>query len=435
MKKVALCIGINEYENMLTLDNCINDATDLSNLLSNLGFDSKLILNATQMEILRELKDFKSRVDESTVSLIFFAGHGLKVETDNFIVPKDAKIEFTEQIPYVCINASDLFISDRFANEALHIIILDACRDNPFTAIERERGIEIGLNNMSAPLGTLISFATSPGRRAIENTTERNGNFTKFLLQEIIKPNLTIEQVFRNTRTAVMEFTNNRQIPWEESSLHGADFSFIVVDENELRIDNIIKKWLNSTTEIELPELISLFDESKLQNNLSIEKLHFLFSLFDIGFTRETEGIVANTVDQDYYTSKRVNDIFPILQKRILESELDQYELLDLDKIEIIDDFNYGFNFIWEVDESFPQIMLNNILFEEQICLLSLFVTSNDQEHIVNPILYFRHSENFTFKNFGILKGKIAEIFLNSFFEKRKFLEKDPNDLSDFKWD
>jgi len=435
MRKFSLCIGINDYENFKKLSNCENDAYDLSETLIKFGFESTLLLNPTQDEIIDELRKFKMQISNDDISLIFFAGHGLKVETSNFLVPKDAEIKYAEDIPYKCINADDFFISNDPANKNLHIIILDACRDNPFASVISSRGIETGLNKMSAPLGTLISFATSPGTKSWENRGDRNSYFTKALLEEIHTPNITVEEVFRNTRTKVLAFSEGKQVPWEESSLHGDNFSFCTMNPIDIELNEIVNRWKYSTEPIEFIEIKQLFDKSKVRDITMLEKLQLLFTLFDIGFERERLQIVAKTIDHDYYLSSRVDEIFPILHDIIIQNPSESVGKLNLGEIEIIDEVNYGFNFIETPDESFPQIMSNNVLIDGQQYLLSVFVTSNGTQHIANPILYKKNCDPFTFQNFGVLVGSGAELFLKEYFEMREHLEDTSTELRDFKWD
>lgn len=407
----------------------------MSDILTKFGFQSNLLLNPTQDEVIKAIREFKMQVTENDISLIFFAGHGLKIETDNFLVPRDANIEFVEEIPYKCINANDLLISNKPENNNLHIIILDACRDNPFPSAIKSRGFEVGLNKMSAPLGTLISFATSPGTKSLEDIGERNSYFTKALLQEIIKPNLTIEQVFRQTRTKVIHNSGGRQVPWEESSLHGDDFVFLKINPIEIELDQIINKWISTEEPIEFFEISNLFDETKVKNITSLEKLQLLFTLFDIGFERERLKIVSNTIDQDHYTTKRVDIVFPILNELVLKNLATNSEKLHLEKIEIIDKINFGFNFIWTPDDCFPQIMANNIIYNGEQCLLSIFLTSDGKQHIANPIIFFKNQQPLKFQNYGVLVASEAENFLEIYFKKREHLEDKSNELENFKWD
>ncbi|PPK92524.1 caspase domain-containing protein [Nonlabens xylanidelens] len=225
MKKEALVIGINKYLSLDILDKCENDAEDVSEFLKKCGFNTEVLLNPTQKDIIKSLANYKKEISKDTISIIYFSGHGLQMEGDNFIVPSDANVSITEEIPYLCINASDLLLDIDIQSEIMHLIILDACRNNPFKS--GIKGISGGLARMVAPMGTLIAFATSPNMTSIERKEDRNGIYTKHLLSNLKTPNIPLERVFKNTRTNVLQDTNGKQVPWEESSLHGEDFYFI----------------------------------------------------------------------------------------------------------------------------------------------------------------------------------------------------------------
>jgi hypothetical protein len=225
MKKEALVIGINKYVSLDILDKCENDAEDVSDFLTECGFNTKVLLNPTQKDIIKSLANYKKNISKDTISIIYFSGHGLQIEGDNFIVPSDANVSITEEIPYFCINASDLLLDIDIQSHIMHLIILDACRNNPFKS--GIKGITGGLARMVAPMGTLIAFATSPNMTSIERKEDRNGIYTKHLLNNLKIPNIPLERAFKNTRTNVLKDTNGKQVPWEESSLHGEDFYFI----------------------------------------------------------------------------------------------------------------------------------------------------------------------------------------------------------------
>ena len=176
------------------------------------------------------------RVKDNTASLIYFAGHGLQLEGHNFLIPKDAEVKISQEIPYFCVHASDCLIQDNNPN-SIHILILDACRNNPFQ--NGLRGVSGGLAKMEAPIGTLIAFSTSPNSVSIERNNDRNGIYTSHLLEHIRTANLSLERIFKNTRTDVIKSTGGRQVSWEESSLHGEDFYFI---KKQTALEFIVKK-------------------------------------------------------------------------------------------------------------------------------------------------------------------------------------------------
>lgn len=429
MQKEALLIGINNYSHFSQLDNCENDASDLSDLLKASGFNVTLLVNATQKDIISSLAKFKKEITQNSISVIYFSGHGLQVEGDNFIVPVDANISITEEIPYFCIHASDLLIEVDKDSQNMHIVILDACRNNPFKS--GIKGLSGGLAKMNAPMGTLIAYSTGANMTSIERKEDRNGIYTKYLLESLKIPNLSVEQVFKNTRTNVITETKAKQVPWDESSLHGKDFYFLTSDTADVPFEEVIKIWQASNEEILLPKLIG-FLNSEYLINLSVEKLQFLFSLIQIAFEKETLGINKKTVDEDYLSEVMIDEFYPILQKKILEENiLGDFELLE--SIEIINDINYGYNSIEIPEESFPQIFQNEIIFEGLDGILSFFVSNSDNQHLAYPILFLKDS-GLLINKFGMIMGENAEKILLQYIKKREPFEKD-NGMADFTWD
>lgn len=431
MQKEALLIGINKYSHFLQLDNCENDASDLADLLKINGFNVTLLLNPSQKDIIVSLAKFKKELTKKAISVIYFSGHGLQVEGDNFIVPVDANITITEEIPYSCVHASDLLIDVDKDSQNMHIVILDACRNNPFKS--GIKGISGGLAKMNAPMGTLIAYSTGANMTSIERKEDRNGIYTKFLLESLKIPNLSVEQVFKNTRTNVITETQAKQVPWDESSLHGKDFYFLPSVTSDVPFEEIIKIWQSSNEEILLPKLIG-FLNSKYLINLSVEKLQFLFSLIQIAFEKETLGINKKTVDEDYLNEVMIGEFYPILQIKILEENIGgDFKLLE--SIEIINDINYGFNWIEIPEESFPQIIQNEIRYEGHDGILSFFLSNPDNQHLVHPILFLKDSGLVIIK-FGMLIEENAEKILLQYFKKREPFEKDnTNGMADFTWD
>jgi len=236
VNKIALVIGVKEYEHLPSLWNTENDASDISDFLKSVGFETTLLLNPSLKELITVISEFKAKVKDNTASLIYFAGHGLQLEGHNFLIPKDAELKISQEIPYFCVHASDCLVKDNNPN-SIHILILDACRNNPFQ--NGLRGVSGGLAKMEAPVGTLIAFSTSPNSVSIERNNDRNGVYTSHLLEHIRTANLSLERIFKNTRTDVIKSTEGRQVPWEESSLHGEDFYFI---KKQKALEFIVKK-------------------------------------------------------------------------------------------------------------------------------------------------------------------------------------------------
>jgi hypothetical protein len=221
IKRQALVIGNGAYQTA-PLNNPLNDAEDMATTLKNLGFEVILRKNADQRTMEDAIRYFGRQLRDGGVGLFYFAGHGVQVEGRNYLMPIDARIESESDVKYEAVDAGRVLGKMEDAENQLNIIILDACRNNPYARAFRTD--QNGLARMDAPTGSLIAYATAPGEVAADGP-ERNGIFTKHLIQHMKTPNLAVEQVLKRVRIAVSRQTNGRQIPWESSSLMG-DFYF-----------------------------------------------------------------------------------------------------------------------------------------------------------------------------------------------------------------
>lgn len=217
----ALVIGNSAYAQG-PLRNPVNDARAVAKALGGTGFKVTLVEDATQPAMVRAIRLFGERIAKGGVGLFYFAGHGLQVKGRNYLVPVNADIAHEEEIEFNAVDVNLVLAKMDAAKNGLNIVILDACRNNPFQ--RSFRSMQTGLAQMDAPTGTFIAFATAPGSVAADGTGE-HGVYTKYLLAEMTKPGIPIEQLFKQVRNGVMRETANRQIPWESSSLRG-DFAF-----------------------------------------------------------------------------------------------------------------------------------------------------------------------------------------------------------------
>lgn len=224
-KRYALVIGNSNYPKAIgTLKNPVNDATDLAKELQASGFEVQLLTNATYGQIRQAMLRFKEKVDagerDKTVSLFYYAGHGLQRDNENWIVPVDAMIEFEDDIARYCFPVQRMVLANmERSNSRMNIVILDACRNNPFPALNRSLG-EQGLTEMRKARGSFIAYATAPGSVASDGTG-RNGLYTQELLKAMRKPGLTIEQVFKEVRQSVLRLSGNKQNTWDSSNIIG----------------------------------------------------------------------------------------------------------------------------------------------------------------------------------------------------------------------
>ena len=219
--RLALVIGNSAYQTA-PLKNPTNDAEDMAANLKELGFEVILKKDADQRTMEDAIRYFGRQLRNGGVGLFYFAGHGVQVEGLNYLIPVDARIESESDVKYEAVDAGRILGKMEDAENRLNIVILDACRNNPYArAFRSDQG---GLARMDAPTGSLVAYSTAPGEVAADGP-DRNGIFTKYLIQHMMTPNLALEHVLKRVRIDVALETNGRQIPWESSSLMG-DFYF-----------------------------------------------------------------------------------------------------------------------------------------------------------------------------------------------------------------
>ena len=223
-KRTALIIGNSQYA-VGALRNPENDARDIASTLTDLGFDVMLQLNANQEQMEQAISQFGRSLYQGGVGLFYYAGHGVQVDGENYLIPTTARIESESDVRYKGVNLGQVLGKMGEARNGFNIIILDACRDNPFARSFRSNTRGLAVVRDAAPKGTLIAYATSPGKVASDGN-ESNGLYTKHLLQNMKKPNLSIEQVFKRVLQGVERETNGKQSPWTSSSFSG-DFYFV----------------------------------------------------------------------------------------------------------------------------------------------------------------------------------------------------------------
>lgn len=220
-QRVALLIGNSNYKTS-PLANPVNDVRAMARGLSATGFRVITVENAGKHEMQTALRDFGDTIRNGGVGLFYYAGHGMQIKGRNFLIPVDAAIDREDEAAYSSIDANQVLDKMEAAKNRLNIVILDACRNNPF--VRGSRSAENGLAQMDAPVGTLIAFSTAPGSVASDGIG-KNGMYTQHLLESIKVPGSKIEDVFKQVRGKVRKDSGGKQIPWESTSLEG-DFIF-----------------------------------------------------------------------------------------------------------------------------------------------------------------------------------------------------------------
>ena len=226
--RIALVIGQSAYRAVAPLPNPANDAKAMAKMLGDAGFEVQSASDLTREDLRATIGEFAASVaakGPDTVSLVFYAGHGLQIDGENYLVPVDIDPKREADIPLQAVRLNDILNTLTSVPSKTRIILLDACRNNPFPGINKTVGR--GLAHVDVKLGTagtLLSFSTSPGAEA-EDGKGANSPYTTALLKAGREPNLPIEDAFKRVRLAVNQATEGRQTPWESSSLV-SDFRF-----------------------------------------------------------------------------------------------------------------------------------------------------------------------------------------------------------------
>ena len=221
--RVALVIGNGDYEEG-PLKNPCRDAQAMKTALEACQFKVTLLENAHKKAMEDAIKAFGDQLRDGVVGLVYYAGHGLQLKGENYLVPTDARLDQEEDVPYRAVNVGLLLDRMEGARNSVNILILDACRNNPFAPSWRRGNAEKGLASVNAPRGSLISYATAAGRTAADGAGE-HGAYTGALLAELQDPGLRVEEVFKKVRARVLAVSGGQQLPFESTSLVG-DFYF-----------------------------------------------------------------------------------------------------------------------------------------------------------------------------------------------------------------
>jgi uncharacterized caspase-like protein len=226
--RLALVIGNSSYRAVTPLPNPVNDAKAVADELKAAAFDVTQALDVGQADLRRAVKDFAAKISakgSDTVALVYYAGHGVQVDGENFLVPVDAKIQSEGDIAKEAVRLADVMSALAAAPSKMRIVILDACRNNPFATTKQTRGLAI----VDAPTGSIVAYSTAPGTEATDGAGAHS-RYTAAFIEVAQQPRLQIEQLFKQVRLKVHEATKGQQTPWESSSLT-TDFWFVPANE------------------------------------------------------------------------------------------------------------------------------------------------------------------------------------------------------------
>lgn len=226
-RRIALVIGNSAYK-QAPLANPGNDARAVAQALRDAGFTVTERRNVNQTAMRRVIREFGDEIAKGGVGLFFYAGHGMQVRGRNYLIPVGHDIEREDEVAEQSVDVALVLEKMATAKNALNILILDACRNNPFASSFRSTAG--GLAPMDAPPGTLVAFSTAPGQVAADGTGEHS-TYTKHLLSYMRESGLRVEDVFKRVRTAVRQESGGKQTPWENTSLE-TDFYFKTPDRS-----------------------------------------------------------------------------------------------------------------------------------------------------------------------------------------------------------
>jgi uncharacterized caspase-like protein len=212
----ALVIGNADYVDAGKLKNPGNDATDIAAKLGECGFTVATHLDCSRLEMERALKDFKMALKDSDVGLFFFAGHGMQIDGNNYLAAVDTDVTGEIEAKHSSLALNQVIEVMEKADNASSIIILDACRNNPFERAWARSMTSRGLAPVYAPRGTMVAYATSPGQVASDGRG-RNGAYTAALLEHLATPDCSVESMFKRVRNTLSTATGGKQISWEHT--------------------------------------------------------------------------------------------------------------------------------------------------------------------------------------------------------------------------
>jgi hypothetical protein len=226
--RIALVIGQSAYRAVTPLPNPANDAKAIAQLLGDAGFEVLAAADLSQNELREKVGDFAARIaakGPDTTALVFYAGHGLQIDGENFLVPVDIDPKREADIPLQAVRLNDILNTLTSVPSKARIILLDACRNNPFPGINKTAGHGLAIVDAKVgAAGTFVSYSTSPGAEA-EDGSGADSPYTTALLKAAREPGLSIEEAFKRVRVSVNQATDGRQTPWDSSSLTSG-FSF-----------------------------------------------------------------------------------------------------------------------------------------------------------------------------------------------------------------
>ena len=282
-KRLALVIGNSNYDSIAKLANPVNDAKLIAKTLDYLDFEVILATDLNEDNFMKKIIEFRNKRKDYDIGFVYYAGHGVQINGQNYLLPTEQNFDEEWKIKKYAINVNDIMEYLTSITDQVNILILDACRNNPWES--KFRSVKDpnngGLAKMSAPTGSLIAFSTAAGRVAADGDGE-NSIYSKSLVKYMVLENTTLDQVFRNVRKDVLKESNNMQRPIESSQLTGQAFYLVQTDysklieeiQKDIDDDNLIKALEKSTSLVEKNKNIHLGYEKRAEIYIKLNKYY-----------------------------------------------------------------------------------------------------------------------------------------------------------------
>ncbi|KAB2870403.1 MAG: SUMF1/EgtB/PvdO family nonheme iron enzyme [Bacteroidales bacterium] len=326
---IALVIGNSGYSDA-PLSNPINDAIDVSRVFSEMGFIVDKVLDADKETMAQAIEQFSKKLSTAKAAVFYYAGHGVQVNGENYLIPigstSATQITDESQVPYRAINAGEVLSAMEHANVNFALVVLDACRNNPFKG--SGRGRVPGLASINAPVGSLVMYATKAGSTASDGLNERNSPFTRAFLTHIVTPGLDVNLLPSKITQTVGELTGGSQVPGTYTQLKGS-FTFVpeltseeakLIKEAELKNLKGIEAEI-MRKEIEAAEKKRIDDESLAKKKSEIDALDKQIAELKQKTVTGIEGSAETDLDKMFEFVKQKEE-----QKRELETLQKQVE-------------------------------------------------------------------------------------------------------------
>ncbi|MFT4959956.1 MAG: hypothetical protein ACI92Z_001033 [Paracoccaceae bacterium] len=295
-ERLALIIGNSQYGTVSPLDNPANDARAIAETLAGLDFKVTMLIDATQVDMKRGISQFGRDLRNAGIDatgLFYYAGHGVQSYGTNYLLPVDAALSDAADLDLVAVEAQSVLRQMFSARNKTNIVILDACRNNPFSDILDFN--DNGLAEMQAPTGTFLAYATAPGSVAFDGL-EGNSPFTRAVAEQMKTPGLPIEQMFKQVRIEVLEKTSGQQTPWDASSLTS---DFVFAEAVQMTVEELQEQqlWLSVEASAD-PIQLMLFLRGYPDSTYAVEARKLLTSVMEqelnLG-TKPEPTVAANT--------------------------------------------------------------------------------------------------------------------------------------------